>query len=108
MPVRCLSEDSGEGAVLCHTTTPSGESAFVFGDLRTLFARANEVKSGDCLAGIAAHSERERVAAKCTLAEVLLEEILDQPLLDPDADDVSQLLLDTFDRNTFHSPLDSR
>jgi ethanolamine ammonia-lyase large subunit len=37
---------------------------FVFADLRTLFARANEQKSGDQLAGLAAHSERERVAAK--------------------------------------------
>ena len=37
---------------------------FHFADLRELFAKANEEKSGDQLAGIAARSERERVAAK--------------------------------------------
>jgi len=42
---------------------------FVFSDLRELFAKANEEKSGDQLARIAARSERERVAAKRKLAE---------------------------------------
>jgi ethanolamine ammonia-lyase large subunit len=74
---------------------------FVFADLRELLARANELKSGDCLAGVAARSERERVAAKCALADVTLGEIVDRPLLDPDADDVGRLILDTFDRDAF-------
>ena len=42
---------------------------FTFSDLRDLLAKANEEKSGDQLAGIAAHSERERVAANDGLAE---------------------------------------
>lgn len=70
---------------------------FVFDDLRMLFARANETKSGDELAGIAAGSERERVAAKCALADVTLGQIVDHPLIDPDVDDVSRLLLDDHD-----------
>ena len=37
---------------------------YAFADLRELLAKANEEKSGDQLAGIAADSERERVAAK--------------------------------------------
>jgi ethanolamine ammonia-lyase large subunit len=74
---------------------------FVFADLRTLLARASELKSGDCLAGVAARSERERVAARCALADVPLAEVVDRPLLDPDQDDVSRLLLDTFDRAGF-------
>jgi ethanolamine ammonia-lyase large subunit len=74
---------------------------FVFADLRELFAKANEEKSGDQLAGIAARSERERVAAKRQLADLPLAEILAQPLIDPDADEVSRLILDTFDRDTF-------
>ena len=57
---------------------------FAFADLRELFARANEEKSGDRLAGIAAHTERERVAAKLALADVTLGEIVDRPLIDPD------------------------
>jgi ethanolamine ammonia-lyase large subunit len=79
---------------------------FVFPDLRELFAKANEEKSGDQLAGIAARSERERVAAKRRLADLTLAEIVAQPLIDPDVDDVSRLILDTFDRDAFR-PLQS-
>lgn len=43
---------------------------FVFSDLRELFGKANEEKSGDQLAGLAARSNRERVAAKQRLADL--------------------------------------
>ena len=76
---------------------------FAFADLRELFAKANEEKSGDRLAGIAAASERERVAAKTVLAGVSLGEIVDQPLLDPDADEVSRLILDQLDQSAFQA-----
>src|SRR5580704_14069774 len=76
---------------------------FVFADLRELFAKANEEKSGDHLAGLAARSELERVAAKRKLAELSLDEILRQPLIDPDHDDVSRLILDTHDADGFRS-----
>src|SRR5271169_4700156 len=79
---------------------------FVFSDLRELFAKANEVKSGDQLAGIAAASERERVAAKRQLADLPLDEIVRNPLIDPDQDDISRLILDSFDRENFQ-PLKS-
>jgi ethanolamine ammonia-lyase large subunit len=75
---------------------------FVFSDLRELFAKANEEKSGDQLAGLAARSERERVAAKRKLADLSLAEIVQQPLLDPTEDDVSRLILETFDQTSFH------
>ena len=74
---------------------------FHFADLRELFAKANEEKSGDQLAGIAACSERERVAAKCALADLPLSEIVRNPLLDPEADEVSRLILDRFDAEAF-------
>ena len=57
---------------------------FVFPDLRELFAKANEEKSGDRLAGLAAGSESERVAAKRKLADLTLAEIVQQPLIDPE------------------------
>ncbi len=57
---------------------------FVFSGLRELFAKANEEKSGDQLAGLAAGSERERVAAKRKLADLSLATIVQQPLIDPD------------------------
>jgi ethanolamine ammonia-lyase large subunit len=79
---------------------------FVFSDLRELFAKANEEKSGDQLAGIAARSERERVAAKRRLADLTLSEIVAQPLIDPAEDEVSRLILDSYDRQAF-APLKS-
>lgn len=83
-----------------YSHTVRGER-FVFADLRELLAKANEVKSGDELAGIAARSERERVAAKLALADVPLSTILAEPVVSPDADDVSRLILDSHDRTAF-------
>ncbi|MFM9960245.1 MAG: ethanolamine ammonia-lyase subunit EutB [Planctomycetaceae bacterium] len=75
--------------------------SFVFADLRELLAKANEEKSGDQLAGLAAASVRERVAAKWALADVTLAEIVNNPVIDPDHDDVSSLILGTHDRVGF-------
>src|SRR6202030_2797839 len=74
---------------------------FDFSDLRELFAKANEEKSGDQLAGIAARSERERVAAKRKLADLTLGEVVRRPLIDPSQDDVTRLILETFDQEAF-------
>ncbi len=74
---------------------------FRFPDLRTVFAKANEPKSGDELAGLAASSERERVAAKQVLADLSLKEIVSQPLLDPDQDEVSRTILEGQDHGCF-------
>src|SRR5436305_13371910 len=71
---------------------------FSFADLRELFAKANEPKSGDMLAGITATSERQRVAAKLALADVPLQVIAETPVVDPGADDVSRLIFDTHAR----------
>jgi len=74
---------------------------FHFDGLRELLAKANEEKSADQLAGIAARSEPERVAAKCALADRTLAEILSNPVVDPDQDDVSRLILETHDAQAF-------
>lgn len=74
---------------------------FVFSDLRELLAKANERKAGDELAGIAARSERERAAAKLALADVTLTEIAANPVVDPDADDVSRLIADSLHQPSF-------
>ncbi len=74
---------------------------FVFSELREIFAKANEEKSGDQLAGIAARSERERVAAKRRLADLTLAEIVARPLIDPSVDEVSRLILESYDRAAF-------
>jgi len=76
---------------------------FDFSNLRELFAKANEEKSGDQLAGIAARSERERVAAKRKLADLPLGEIIRRPLIDPSQDEVTRLILETFDQQAFRA-----
>jgi ethanolamine ammonia-lyase large subunit len=75
--------------------------SFQFRDLADLFAKANEEKSGDQLAGLAAQSEQERVAAKFALADVPLQQIVDNPLVPPEQDDVTRLILETHDQAGF-------
>src|SRR5262245_49261315 len=84
------------------THTLRGER-FTFPELRDLLAKANELKSGDQLAGIAAGSERQRAAAKYALADVPLAEIVAQPVIDPDTDDVSRFILANHDRGAFEA-----
>ncbi|QVL31083.1 ethanolamine ammonia-lyase subunit EutB [Telmatocola sphagniphila] len=74
---------------------------FAFADLRELLAKANEAKSGDQLAGIAATSERQRAAAKFALADLPLSEILAKPLLDPDLDDVTRRIFSSHQNSPF-------
>jgi ethanolamine ammonia-lyase large subunit len=75
--------------------------SFQYRDLAELFAKANEEKSGDQLAGLAAGSEQERVAAKFALADVLLQQIIDNPLIPAEQDDVTRLILETHDHESF-------
>src|SRR5580704_7656673 len=74
---------------------------FRFANLRELLAKANQEKSGDQLAGIAAASERERVAAKRALADLPLTELLNHPLIPPKVDEVSRLILESHDSSAF-------
>ena len=74
---------------------------FAFSGLREMFAKANEEKSGDQLAGLAARSERERMAAKYALADLPLREIIDQPLIAAETDEVTRLIQDTWDEAAF-------
>jgi ethanolamine ammonia-lyase large subunit len=82
---------------MAYTSTIRGQQ-FSFVDLRELLAKANETKSGDQLAGIAASSERERIAAKLALADITLAEIVASPLVE---DDVTRLILQTHDQSGF-------
>src|ERR1700733_14571604 len=74
---------------------------FHFANLPELLAKANEEKSGDQLAGIAAPSESERVAAKCVLADLSLVELLNSPVVPPEKDEVSRLILESHDSTAF-------
>lgn len=72
-------------------TTHLGET-YQFSSLKSLFAKANEEKSGDRLAGVAAESVQERIAAKEVLSELTLQDIRNQPLLSPEEDEVSRII----------------
>jgi ethanolamine ammonia-lyase large subunit len=74
---------------------------FSFSGLRDVLAKANEEKSGDQLAGIGAESERERVAAKLELADMPLTKFLEEPVIAPEVDEVTRLILETHDAKVF-------
>lgn len=65
---------------------------YQFKDLKEVFAKANEEKSGDRLAGIAAETVQERIAAKQVLSNITLADIRNYPLLSPEEDEVSQII----------------
>jgi ethanolamine ammonia-lyase large subunit len=67
-------------------------TVYQFSSLKDLFAKANEEKSGDRLAGISAESVQERIAAKEVLSHLTLHDIRENPLLSPDADEVSRII----------------
>lgn len=78
-----------------------GRESWSFPDLKTLMAKATPLRSGDQLAGVAALSMEERVAAQMCLAEVPLQAFLDEPLIPPEIDEVTRLILDRHDAEAF-------
>ena len=80
-----------------------GNHAYSFSSLKEVFAKANEEKSGDRLAGIAAESVQERIAAKKLLSTWTLGDIRDRPLLLPKEDEVSKIIEEQIDEEVFAS-----
>ena len=76
-------------------------TGYDFPGLGTLLARASPLRSGDQLAGVAAGSARERVAAQLCLSEVPLEQFLTEPVVPYEEDEVTRLILDRHDRAAF-------
>ena len=78
-----------------------GHTVHRFSDLKSLLAKATPARSGDELAGIAATSAQERVAAQMTLADLPLETFLRTPLIPYEVDEVTRLILDGHDEVAF-------
>jgi len=74
---------------------------FRFDDLKSLMAKASPLRSGDCLAGVAAESAVERVAAQMLLADLPLARFLEEPLIPYEDDEVTRLILDRHDARAF-------
>ena len=77
------------------------QRTYTFPDLKTLLARASPLRSGDQLAGVAADTYEERVAAQYALADVPLRRFLTEALVPYEQDDVTRLIIDTHDAAAF-------
>jgi len=74
---------------------------YAFPDLRDLMAKASPPRSGDRLAGIAAQSAAERVAAQMALADLPLATFLDEVVVPYENDEVTRLIIDDHDAAAF-------
>src|ERR1700733_7134465 len=72
-----------------------------FGSLQELMAKATPRRSGDELAGVAAASAEERVAAQLCLADVPLTQFLEEPLVPYEIDEVTRLIVDSHSSTAF-------
>ncbi len=78
-----------------------GARRHVFADLKTLLAKASPARSGDMLAGVAAATEEERMAARLALADVPLTHFLNETVVPYEIDDVTRLIIDSHDTKAF-------
>jgi ethanolamine ammonia-lyase large subunit len=72
-----------------------------FADLKDVLAKSSPLRSGDCLAQVAAADARQRAAAQVVLADVPLARFLEEPLVPYEQDEVTRLILDTHDSAAF-------
>ena len=78
-----------------------GAVRHVLPDLKTLLARATPLRSGDELAGVAARSAEERMAARLALAEVPLARFLNEAVIPYEDDEITRLIVDSHDATAF-------
>jgi ethanolamine ammonia-lyase large subunit len=78
-----------------------GGTVHRFDDLKTLLARATPARSGDELAGLAARSAEERVAAQMTLADLPLKTFTHELVVPYEHDEVTRLIVDQLDETAF-------
>jgi len=78
-----------------------GSTRWTFDGLKVLMAKASPLRSGDVLAGVAAGSGEENVAAKLALAQTPLRAFLDEPLIPYAEDEVTRLIFDTHNAAAF-------
>ena len=78
-----------------------GHLVYRFDSLKEVMAKASPARSGDCLAGVAASNDGERVAAQMALANIPLTHFLNEALIPYEADEVTRLIIDTHDAQAF-------
>ena len=72
-----------------------------FSSVKEVLAKANEEKSGDLLAGVAAKSAEERVAAKVVLSELLLSDLRENPVVPYEQDEVTRIIQDDLNEQIY-------
>jgi ethanolamine ammonia-lyase large subunit len=78
-----------------------GHRRYTFRDLKDLLAKASPLRSGDQLAGLAASTGEERVAAQYALADLPLATFLSDHVVSYDSDEITRLIVDTHDKAAF-------
>ncbi|HEY6705888.1 MAG TPA: ethanolamine ammonia-lyase subunit EutB [Xanthobacteraceae bacterium] len=78
-----------------------GNHRYNFSNLATLLAKASPLRSGDILAGVAAQSGEERVAAQFALADLPLRTFLEDHLISYESDEITRLIVDMHDAKAF-------
>lgn len=78
-----------------------GATSYLFDNLRDLLAKATPPRSGDRLAGIAAESAEQMIAARMALADVPLQRFLNEAVIPYEDDEVTRLILDTHAEQAF-------
>ncbi len=76
-------------------------TTYVFESLRDLLAKATPPRSGDRLAGIAAESSEQMIAARMALADIPLKQFLNEAVIPYEDDEVTRLILDGHDKTSF-------
>jgi ethanolamine ammonia-lyase large subunit len=76
-------------------------TAYLFNDLRDLLAKATPPRSGDRLAGIAADSAEQMIAARIALADVPLKQFLHEAVIPYEDDEITRLIVDSHDAPAF-------
>jgi ethanolamine ammonia-lyase large subunit len=78
-----------------------GTHTYQFADLKAVMAKATPARSGDYLAGVAAETYAERMAARMCLAQVPLKHFLEELLIPYESDEVTRLIIDTHNKLAF-------
>src|SRR5258705_8256950 len=76
-------------------------TTYVFNDLRDLLAKATPPRSGDRLAGVAADSAAQMIAARIALADVPLKQFLHEAVIPYEDDEITRLIIDSHEASAF-------
>jgi ethanolamine ammonia-lyase large subunit len=79
----------------------AGAHTYQFADLKCVLAKATPARSGDYLAGVAAETYAERMAARMCLATIPLKVFLEELIIPYEVDEVTRLIVDTHDKQAF-------